>query len=215
MTKKRYTDQELTYRPAKPSDAAAAGRLLYDSFPRMAVFMLGLGSEDLARDILKRLFPVKGHRFSYEFTRVAVRQERVVGLFTGYSGKLLGRLNRRLGQLMFQQYRLRGKAALLIRALPLVFIKEADRDEYLVSNLAVRKQVRGRGIGSGLLEQVEERTREVGLRRISLMVSIGNEDARRFYESHGFKVRATQLESNKRVPYLGPGYHRMVKALVR
>jgi ribosomal protein S18 acetylase RimI-like enzyme len=116
---------------------------------------------------------------------------------------------------MFQQYRLRGKAALLIRALPLVFIKEADRDEYLVSNLAVRKQVRGRGIGSGLLEQVEERTREVGLRRISLMVSIGNEDARRFYESHGFKVRATQLESNKRVPYLGPGYHRMVKALVR
>jgi len=214
MAKKVSFHQEIVYRPAKPSDAAVAGRLLYDSFPKTATFVIGLGNPDRAKEILTRLFSMVRHRFSYEFAQVAIRQGRVGGFFISYPGKCLGKLNRRLGRLMLRQYRLRGKAAQLIRAWPLVFIKEAGRDEYLLSNLAVRKHLRSKGIGSGLLVQVEEKAKEAGLRKVSLMVSIGNQEARRLYERFGYQVRATHLESNKRVPYLGPGYHRMVKEMM-
>jgi ribosomal protein S18 acetylase RimI-like enzyme len=214
MVKKRIQEKEISHRPAEPSDAGIAGRLLFDSFPKMAAFVIGLGNEKRAQAILTELFAKPGHRFSYEFGHVAIHQGKVVGLFIGYSGKRLGKLNRRLGRLMIRQYRFRGKAALLIRAWPLVFIKEVGRDEYLLSNLAVRKHLRNKGIGAGLLTKVEEEAREAGLRKISLMVSIGNRAARRFYERHGYHIRATHLESNKRVAYLGPGYHRMVKEMM-
>jgi ribosomal protein S18 acetylase RimI-like enzyme len=211
MVKKRIQEKEISHRPAEPSDADIAGRLLFDSFPKMAAFVIGLGNEKRAQAILTELFAKPGHRFSYEFGHVAVRQGKVVALFIGYSGKRLGKFNRRLGRLMFQHYRLRGKLALLIRTWPLVFIKEAGRDDYLLSNLAVKKRFRNQGIGASLLAQVEEKAREAGFHKVSLMVNIGNRKARRFYERHDYQIRATHLESNKRVVYLGAGYHRMVK----
>jgi len=203
----------MKFRPAKPSDGDIAARLLFDSFPKQATFTFGLGDADRAKEILKRLFPIAGHRFSFEYTQTACYQGRIVGLFVGYPGRILGRLDRHLGRLMFRQYRLRGKLALLIRALPLIFIKEAERDEFLLSNLAVKKSYRGRGIGHMLLAQVDQKARERNLAKVSLMVAIENRGARRLYERYGYKVCAINLESNKRVPHLGAGYQRMVKRL--
>jgi ribosomal protein S18 acetylase RimI-like enzyme len=186
---------------------------LFDTFPKVATFIFGLGSEEQAIAILTKLFVVEGHRFSYEFTQLAVYQGKIVGMFIGYPGRMVGRLDRRLGMLMMRQYRLRGKLALILRAYPMVFIQEAARNEYLLSNLAVRKRMRGQGIGAILLQQVEETAAQAGLDRVSLMVSITNQDARRFYERHGYSVKAIHLESNQRVPFLGAGYHRMLKAM--
>ncbi len=213
MVKNVLSNQEIEFCPAEPSHATIAARLLYESFPKMATFLIGLGNPDRAREILARLFPIPGHRFSFEYAQVAYHKGHIVGLFIGYPGKLLGKLDRQLGRLLFRQYRLRGKSAMLIRAWPLVFIKEAGRDEFLLSNLAVKKRSRRKGIGSGLLVQVEKKATELGLSKVSLLVAIENRDARRLYERCGYKVNAIQLESNKRVPYLGAGYQRMVKVL--
>lgn len=213
MVGSSISTKEVTFRPAKPEDAKAASRLLFDSFPRMAAFIIGLGSEDRAKAILMRLFVVKGNRFSFENATIIQYQGRIAGISVGLPGKDIGKMNRRMSRLVMRQYKLRGKLALIIRTWPLVFIREAARDECLLSNLAVRKRVQGKGLDGLLLSHSEEKARESGCRKMAVMIPIGDKGSCEFFEDHGFKTKSVQLESNKRVPYLGAGYRRMVREM--
>lgn len=213
MVKNDISRDEIHFRPAKPSDADVASHLLFSSFPKLATFIIGLGDQARAKHILAKIFPQKGHRFSYEFAEIALYRGSIVGIVIAFPGKKLGLLNRRLAKVMLGQYRLRGKLALLIRALPLVFIKEAGGDEHYLSNIAVKKRARNRGIGRIVLEHIDDRARDAGLAKVALIVSIDNHSARRLYERQGYHINAIHLESNRRVAYVGPGYQRMLKAL--
>lgn len=55
--------------------------------------------------------------------------------------------------------------------------------------------VRGQGIGTALLQDVRERLEPLGLGELSLHVLVGNNDAARFYERHGFSPLATWLRA--------------------
>jgi len=204
---------EISFRPAKPSDAKRAGRLLFQTFKKKATFIIGLGDEKRAVQLLSKLFEVPGHRLSYEFTEMVMQKGRVVGLFTSFPGRMLGKLDGRLDRLILKQYRWRGKLAVILRGWPLVFIKESGRDDFFLSNLVVRRSSRGKGIGTQILKRIEDKAQQADLHNVSLMVAMENQAARRFYERNGFKIVSIQLESNKRVPHLGPGYQRMVKIL--
>jgi len=213
MKKNSQSKIAITVRPAKPSDARRAGRLLFATFIKKATFIIGLGDEKRAIKILTHLFELPGHRLSYEFTDIVLYNGHVVGLFTSFPGGMLAKLDNRLDRLILRNYHLRGKLAVIWRGWPLMFIKETARDEFFLSNLVIKKSFRGQGIGSQILAIIEEKTRQEGLPKTSLMVAIENQAARRFYERNGYKIKAIHLESNKRVPYLGPGYQRMVKDL--
>ena len=63
---------------------------------------------------------------------------------------------------------------------------EKDPEGMRLSKLYLLKEYRGRGIGSHLLEYVEDRAREEGLRRVHLEVNIYRTASRHFYESHGY-----------------------------
>jgi len=203
----------LDYRPARPSDAELAGQLLFASSPKKNTFIVGLGSDSRAKKILSRLFKLEGHRFSYQFAEMALYEGKVVGMYLAYPGRSLARLDWRLYRVMLSQYSLRGKLALISRTLPMIFIKEAARDEFLLSNLAVKKGQRGQGFGLQIIKRVEQQALENGLGKIALMVSIDNKGAKRFYERNGYEVKAIHLESDKRVKVLGPGTMFMVKTL--
>jgi ribosomal protein S18 acetylase RimI-like enzyme len=213
MAKTPISSSEITFRPAKQDDSKIAGGLIYDTFPKVATFIIGLGSEERARMILERIFTIPGHRFSYEETILAVYEGKVIGLLTSYPGRRLGKIDRMADRLILKQYRLRGKLALIIRVWPLLFMNETKRDEYLIGNLAVKSLYRGRGVGHLLLERAEEIARKEGLNKLALRVAIENTGARKLYESFGFETKAMYLESNKRVKYVGAGYRRMVKVL--
>lgn len=53
--------------------------------------------------------------------------------------------------------------------------------------LGVRSESRGAGIGSALLQHVEDRARADGQRDMMLLVSAFNHQAQRFYEAHGYR----------------------------
>ncbi|HTO09314.1 MAG TPA: GNAT family N-acetyltransferase [Myxococcota bacterium] len=55
-----------------------------------------------------------------------------------------------------------------------------------IHDLAVLPDHRARGIGSRLLEAVEQRARTLGACRVTLEVGDSNHRARRLYERHGF-----------------------------
>ncbi len=59
-------------------------------------------------------------------------------------------------------------------------------DEFYVSNLAVREECRGLGIGTMLMGQLIDIARERGCAFITLEVRVSNQKARSLYESLGF-----------------------------
>lgn len=203
----------ITFRGASPADAQEAVQLIYSTFPQMATFIIGLGNEDRAKKILTKIFIQEGHRFSYKFAEVALVNGRLVGLAITFPGKILSKLDRRLATLIYHQYRLRGKIALIVRGWPLLFVNEALRDEFILSNLAMKKRYQGKGYGTKFLAHIEERARTAGFKKLVLRVHIQNPNARRLYEREGYHVKSVHLESNKRVAYLGAGYYRMIKDL--
>lgn len=213
MTKKILSINELEFRPAKPSDARVASNLIFETFTKKATFIIGLGCEGRARKILADIFPILGHRLSYEFTQFVMYDDQVVGAMVLFPGSELGRLDRRLYRPILQQYTLSKKLRLIRRAFPLVFIKETTHSEYFISNLAVKRQYRNKGIGEKMLQYAEELAMKAGLSKISLMVNLENQKARRFYDRQGYKVKALNLIPNRQVPNLGPGSERRVKEL--
>lgn len=58
----------------------------------------------------------------------------------------------------------------------------AKLDDYYVASGR-----QGRGIGSAQLEQLKEELRRLGVRRIDTSVHLRNDEARRFYETRGFR----------------------------
>lgn len=213
MAKIDYNSGNLSFRPAKPEDAAAGGALIFETFPKVATFLIGLGDEERAKAIITRLFAMPGHRFSYEVTQFATFEGRIIGLMVTYPGKRHHKLDRKLDKLVLRHYRVRGKIVLAVRAWPLMWVKEVSRDEYLVGNLAVRGRYRGRGAGSVMLNHVEAVAREAGYSKIALRVAIENQAARKLYERMGYKTVSIHLEPNTRVRFMGAGYRRMVKNL--
>jgi ribosomal protein S18 acetylase RimI-like enzyme len=66
------------------------------------------------------------------------------------------------------------------------FSELSEPDSYYVCSLAMFPKFRGVGIGSRLLVETENRCREFGLQKISLIVFESNVGAKRLYERKGF-----------------------------
>ena len=213
MIKANLVQNEFSIRPAEETDASFAGRTLFDSFPRKATYILGLGDAKRAKGAIEKLFPLPDHRLSVTHTHIAKYKGRSVGIMIAFPGSEIGRLNWKFYQLILSQYGLRGKIALIKRGLPLVFFKETARDEYFLSNIVVKQQMRGLGLGSSMLAFVEEQARQAGYKKVSLRVAIDNLAAKRFYQRHHYQTKTIDLESNQRVAMFGPGYQSMVKVL--
>ncbi len=64
-----------------------------------------------------------------------------------------------------------------------------DGGFYLLA-VAVDDEMRGRGVGSALMDLVEERARRGGSSRLCLDVAVKNEGARRLYERRGMSAGA-------------------------
>lgn len=65
-------------------------------------------------------------------------------------------------------------------------------DEIHINNVALRPALRGRGLGTALMQQVFAEARRLGARRATLEVRASNSGARRLYERLGFTVAATR-----------------------
>jgi ribosomal-protein-alanine N-acetyltransferase len=61
-------------------------------------------------------------------------------------------------------------------------------DEAELADLAVDEEIRGRGIGTGLVRAFAREAGVRGARRLYLEVRASNERARRFYEGLGFEI---------------------------
>ena len=65
-------------------------------------------------------------------------------------------------------------------------------DEVHINNVALRPDLRGRGLGTALMRHVFAEAQRLGARRATLEVRASNVGARRLYERLGFRVSGTR-----------------------
>jgi len=194
-------------RPARPADASLAAQLFQLSMGGLADYLFNNDSR-FAEISLTKLFSRNAGRFGFKNAFVAEADGESVGLLVSYPGKRVPGLDLQTLPHLFSALGLPRVFDFLRRGISLPGGKEAEADEYYISNLGVLPSAQGRGIGARLLEYADEIARNAHLMKCSLLVSLKNEGARRLYERNGYQIVLTVQEKNK-----APGYHRMVKDL--
>jgi ribosomal protein S18 acetylase RimI-like enzyme len=204
---------KLTFRKAGSEDVDAAVELLADTMADFGVMTMGLGSRELELKALRHWFVKTGNRFSHEFCTLALVDGTTAGLLLTLRGDHLEHLERTLVDGVLKVYKPIQLIRMLWRLMILGRTEEANRDEYLVSHVAVDLEFRRRGIASALLQRAEEEAKQQVFNKLVLEVETDNSGAIRTYEKFGFSTVLTTL-FKRRERILGcPGYHKMLKQL--
>ncbi len=151
-------------------------------------FRLMLGRR--AGHIIATAFLEPDHDLSYQYATFAERDDIIVGMVLAYTAEQHRRSSRQPLKRAAGRLKLRMRIVEILFA-PMMRIVDsiADGDFYLLA-IAVDKELRGDGVGSVLMDFVEERARASGSTRLSLDVSARNEGACRFYERRGMNVES-------------------------
>jgi ribosomal protein S18 acetylase RimI-like enzyme len=197
----------VVLRPGHPTieEGLACARLLDTA----AEGFLGILFGRRAPELIAQAYTQASNDYSYENVLFAESDGQIVGMAVGFETEA------RRG---FQRDPLRkfegypnvraGILGLLARPMLRIIDSVPIGDFYLFS-LAVDEKARSQGVGSALIEAMEERARSGGSKRFSLDVAVKNKGAQRLYSSHGFRVYA------KWPKHLGKrfGLFRMAKSL--
>jgi ribosomal protein S18 acetylase RimI-like enzyme len=201
----------LTVRPARPADADLAVAMLRASMGGLANYLFD-GARRPMNEYLSGMYTLSGHRFSWSYSHVGENQGEAVGLLLCYPGRDLGRLQLAFLRRFPSRFGWADTLRLVLRSLPLLNAPEALADEYYVSNLSVRPELRRRSFGAQLMSFAEQQARKAGLSKCALAVDIANRDAIRLYERLGYTIVFT-MHFKGRLAQKESGYHRMVKHL--
>lgn len=178
----------ITLRAAEPTleEGLVFARYLDEAAEGFMRFMLGRR----APRILAEAYTWPDNDYSFQNVVFAEDGGRIVGMASGFTAGEHGRfsdrpLKRAAG---FPAVRLR-VVRLLFAPLFRILTSIPDGSFYLLA-VAVGDQMRGRGVGSSLMDHAEERARRSGSSRLCLDVAAKNEGARRLYERRGMSAKA-------------------------
>ena len=186
--KRRMDQTSTTFRLANPTedDGLAFAQYLDEAAEGFFRFMLGRR----AKHIIAAAFAHPDHDLSYQNVTFAERDNTIVGMVSGYTAEQHrlsshNPLSQAAGRRNLRMKIVRVAFAPLMRIIDSI----SDGDFYLQA-IAIDKALRGDGIGSLLMESLEERARASGAVRLALDVSAKNKGARRFYEHRGMTIES-------------------------
>jgi ribosomal protein S18 acetylase RimI-like enzyme len=163
-----------------------------------------------AGNIIAAAFTRPDHDLSYQNVTFAEREEVIVGAVSAYSAEQHRRssdrpLREAAGGCHLRMTILSTLFAPIMRIIDTI----SDGDFYL-QTIAVDREMRGEGVGSALMDFVEDRARTLGFNRLSLDVSAGNQGAYELYRHRGMTVES---QWPKRLVIPGLRFLRMTKTL--
>ncbi|MCP4382641.1 MAG: GNAT family N-acetyltransferase [Hyphomicrobiales bacterium] len=198
----------IVLRAANPTieEGLAFARYLDEAAEGFFRFMLGRR----AAHILATAYAQPDHDLSYQNVTFAERDNVIVGMAAGYTELQHRRSSLRPLKRAAGRRNLRMRIVLVLFAPMMRIIDSIHEDEFYLQAIAVDKELRGHHVGSALADFIEGRARACGSARLSLDVSAGNEEARRFYEGRGMTIES---QWPKRLALPGLKFYRMTKAL--
>jgi len=178
----------IVLRAAKPTfdEGLVFARYLDEAAEGFFRFMLG----GRAAQIVAEAYTQSDNDYSFQNVIIAEHDQLIVGVASGFTAEQRRRfsdqpLKQAAGFPALRMRAVRILCAPLLRILTTI----ADGDFYLLA-IAIDKEIRGEGVGSALMDSIEERARASGSTRLSLDVSAKNEGARRLYERRGMSVES-------------------------
>jgi ribosomal protein S18 acetylase RimI-like enzyme len=175
-------------RPAVPSveEGRLFGRFL--DAAQESWYRAALGPK--ACDIIAHAYTRPDHELSYQYVTFAEQERRIVGMASGYSAEdHQGFTNQLLETVAgWRRYRLAAFSRISRRLLR--FIDSVPDGDFYIRALAVDPVHRGTGIGTLLMQSLEDTARAAGSRRLALDVAAKNRKARRLYEHLGMTAEA-------------------------
>src|SRR4051795_1302758 len=201
---------DLLVRPAHPQDPCVP--LLFES--AKPYYTAYAGSEQRALRLLRAVWPRRGHAASYEFCRVALAGNRLVGVVAGFpvaEGDLLSRRFVWMTLRRLPPWRLPATLRHLQAAGGVA--PNPPLDAFYVDALAVAPDSRRRGVAQTLLDTAQSEAARVGLRRLTLDTGLQNLPARALYGAYGFREREIRRAPDQRTARAlgGPGFVGYVK----
>lgn len=200
-------DQATLLRPARPESGEGLlfARYLDEAAEGFFGFMLGPNSEGITASA----FLEPGHALSYEHVMFAERDGMVVGMSLAYTGAEHRGfsdepLKRAAGRSALRMKLVRILLAPLWRILDTV-----PEDDFYLHGIAVEPELRGAGVGSLLMDDVEARGQAAGSARLSLDVAARNKGARKLYGRRGM-IESSEWPSSRFLPTV---FVRMTKGL--
>lgn len=201
-------ERSIALRAADPTVGEGLAFARYLDQAAEGFFRLLLGRR--APHIIATAFTRPDHDLSYQNVTFAEREGAIVGMVAGFTAEQHRRSTREPLKQAAGRHHLRMRLLWILFAPLMRVIDSMAIDTYYLQAIAVDPEVRGAGVGSVLMASFEERARASGSTRLSLDVSAGNGEARRFYERRGWNVES---QWPKRLPVPGLRFHRLTKAL--
>ena len=200
---------ETVVRPAAPTfeEGLVFAKFLDQAADGFISFMLGAKFAEL----IAGTFTTPAHDFSFKNVLFAERDNLIVGAVSGYTADQHNNcsdevLTKAMGFPVIRMLMLQLAFGSLWR-----FLNTVRSGDFYLQSIAVHLECRGAGIGSLLLDAMEDRAAETTAERIVLDVAEDNERARRLYERRGMIV-GTRWPRHLPIPQIR--VLRMVKPLL-
>lgn len=164
-------------RPAQPSDAPAISRLIILAMDKLAAKFANSDNEQKQRGLFERFAAQTGNQYSYNNILVWDEAGNVCGMIMAYDGAKLDELRKPFLQYTTTELGFTGQPE-----------DETQPGEYYIDCLAVDAAHQGKGIAKKLLNALLERAAQFNHQNVGLLVSKGNDKAKKLYIDLGFEV---------------------------
>lgn len=167
-------------RPARPEydEGLLFARYLDQAAEGFFRFMLGNNS----KTIIATAFLELGHTLSFENVVFVEKDERIVGMSSTFTGVQHRNFSDEPLRRAAKKNAIRMKIVRTIFAPLWRILESIPEEDFYIQSIAVEPDLRGAGIGSLLMNDIEKRALESGSVRLSLDVSAKNEGAKRLYK---------------------------------
>jgi ribosomal protein S18 acetylase RimI-like enzyme len=141
-------------------------------------------------DIVATAYTQPNNDYSHQNVTLVERDEVIVGMVSGYTAEQHRCFSEQPLKLAAGYRALRMVRVAICCAPFRRFLDTLADGDFYVQAIAIDKELRGEGIGSTLIDSIEDRARATGSARLSLDVAAKNKGARRLYERRGMTVES-------------------------
>ena len=200
-------EQTVILRPAEPdfSEGLKFAYYLDQAAEGFFRFMLGRESEN----IIATAFIDSGHALSHENVIFAEVDTKKVGMSSTFTEKQHRTFSDEPLRRAAKRNAIRLKLMRILFAPVWRILETISEGDFYLQGIAIEPELRGAGIGTLLMNDIENRAKASGSSRLSLDVSAKNDGARRLYKRLGMVETSTWPTSR----FLPTVFFRMTKHL--
>lgn len=166
---------------AQKQDAKICIKLLNLAMEDIAYKLSGYDDPVKSDEILEKFFVSEINRLSYKNVYVYKRDDVIIAAMCAYFGGDAWQFDREISQ----HLKALGKDTEVE--------KECFDDEFYIDSIAVDEKFRGQGLAKELILHSFAKAKELGHKKVSLIVDINKPKVRKFYESLGFKFNTKKI----------------------